>query len=59
MAVGDVDVAVLEEKIKSHFGKIPAVKNPRPREIVNLENHDETFIAIEIVVLILTLIISN
>ena len=47
MAVGDVDVAVLEEKIKSHFGKIPAVKNPRPREIVNLENHDETFIAIE------------
>ena len=47
MAVGDVDVAVLEEKIKSHFGKIPVVENARPREIVNLKNHDETFIAIE------------
>ncbi|WP_452219663.1 M16 family metallopeptidase [Lacinutrix salivirga] len=47
MAVGDVDVATLEEKIKSHFGRIPAAVNPRPREVFNMPNHDETLIAIE------------
>ncbi|CAM1349147.1 M16 family metallopeptidase [Tenacibaculum crassostreae] len=47
VAVGDVSVEVLEEKIKSHFGKIPAVKNPRKREVAPLKNHKETFIAIE------------
>lgn len=47
MAVGDVDVATLEEKIKTHFEKIPTAENPRPREIYNLPNHEETFIAIE------------
>lgn len=47
MAVGDVDVATLEEKIKTHFSKIPAPENPRPREIFNVPNHEETFIAIE------------
>ncbi len=47
MAVGDVDVAVLEEKIKSHFGHIPAAVNPRLRPEFELPNHKETFIAIE------------
>ncbi|WP_420553150.1 M16 family metallopeptidase [Tenacibaculum aiptasiae] len=47
VAVGDVDVKTLEEKIKSHFGKIPAAKNPRKREVAPLKNHKETFIAIE------------
>ncbi len=47
MAVGDVDVTVLEEKIKSHFGKIPKAENPRKREVFTVPNHDETFIAIE------------
>ncbi|KAB8155304.1 insulinase family protein [Kordia sp. TARA_039_SRF] len=47
VAVGDVDVAVLEEKIKSHFGKIPAAVNPKPRVTHNVKNHDETLIAIE------------
>ncbi|OUS00146.1 peptidase M16 [Flavobacteriales bacterium 33_180_T64] len=47
MAVGDVDVATLEAKIKEHFGNIPAPKNPKPRQEFNLPNHDETFIAIE------------
>lgn len=28
IAVGDLDVKTLEEKIKSHFGKIPAAKKP-------------------------------
>ncbi|PTX61947.1 zinc protease [Kordia periserrulae] len=47
VAVGDVDVAVLEEKIKSHFGKIPAAVNPKPRVTHNVKNHEETLIAIE------------
>ncbi len=47
MAVGDVDVETLEEKIKTHFSRIPAVENPRKRAVFNLANHDETFIAIE------------
>lgn len=47
IAVGDVDVAKLEAKIKEHFNRIPAVKNPRKREVAPLKNHDETFIAIE------------
>ena len=47
IAVGDVDVAKLEAKIKTHFGNIPAVKNPRKREVAPLKNHKETFIAIE------------
>ncbi|CAL2101158.1 Peptidase M16 [Tenacibaculum sp. 190130A14a] len=47
IAVGDVDVATLEKKIKSHFEKIPAAKNARKREVAPLKNHKETFIAIE------------
>ncbi|OSY87776.1 peptidase M16 [Tenacibaculum holothuriorum] len=47
IAVGDVDVAKLEEKIKAHFAHIPAVKNPRKRVVAPLKNHKETFIAIE------------
>lgn len=47
IAVGDADVAVLEQKIKDHFGKIPAAKNPRKKENYTLKNHKETFIAIE------------
>ena len=47
MAVGDVDVATLEEKIKTHFGRIEPAKNPRKREVFYVPNHDETFIAIE------------
>ena len=47
MAVGDIDVATLEAKIKSHFGKIAPVKNPRPRPVFEMPNHKETFVAIE------------
>ena len=47
IAVGDVDTETLEAKIKSHFGTIPAVKNPRERETFYVPNHKETFIAIE------------
>ena len=47
VAVGDVDVDQLESKIKKHFSDIPAVKNPRKRENFSMENHKETFVAIE------------
>ncbi|MEM6687688.1 MAG: pitrilysin family protein, partial [Bacteroidota bacterium] len=47
VAVGDVDVKVLEEKIKSHFGKIPAAVNPKPRPTFDVKNHEETLVAIE------------
>ena len=47
IAVGDVDVNILEEKIKKHFNQIPTAKNPRKREVAPLKNHKETFIAIE------------
>ncbi len=47
IAVGDVDVNLLEDKIKSHFENIPAAKKPRKREVFEVPNHEETFIAIE------------
>lgn len=47
IAVGDVDIKVLEEKIKSHFGKIPAAVNPKPRVTHDVKNHEETLVAIE------------
>ncbi len=46
VAVGDVDVAKLEEKIKKHFGKVPAAVNPRQREVSEVPNHKETLVAI-------------
>ncbi|PQJ33235.1 peptidase M16 [Nonlabens arenilitoris] len=46
IAVGDLDVATLEAKIKEHFGDIPAATNPRKREEFGLPNHQETLIAV-------------
>ncbi len=47
IAVGDIDVATLEAKIKSHFEHIKNPKKPRPRPTFDLPNHKETFVAIE------------
>jgi len=47
VAVGDVDVAVLEEKIKSHFGKYKAQKKPKKRKVYNVPSHKKTLVAIE------------
>ncbi len=47
VAVGDADVATLEQKIKDHFGKIPTPANPKKRMVSPLKNHKETFIGIE------------
>ncbi|CAM1366754.1 M16 family metallopeptidase [Tenacibaculum xiamenense] len=47
IAVGDADVKTIEQKIKSHFEKIPLVKNPRKKLITPLKNHEETLISIQ------------
>ncbi|MEZ2415235.1 M16 family metallopeptidase [Muriicola sp. E247] len=46
IAVGDLDVATMESKIKEHFSKIDSQKNPTERESYELPNHKETLIAI-------------
>ena len=46
IAVGDLDVATMEAKIKAHFSDIPKATNPQPRESYELPNHEETLIAI-------------
>ena len=46
VAVGDLDVATMEKKIKDHFSGIAKPKSPSNREAYKLPNHDETFIAI-------------
>lgn len=46
VAVGDLDVATMEAKIKEHFGDIPATENPRERKNFEIPNHEETLIAI-------------
>ncbi|MDG1571146.1 insulinase family protein [Robiginitalea sp. M366] len=46
VAVGDLDVATLEAKIKEHFSGIDKPENPAKRESYELPNHEETLIAI-------------
>jgi len=46
IAVGDVDVKKLEAKIKAHFSKYEAVKNPRKREEFKVPNHKQTFVSV-------------
>lgn len=40
--VGDIDVQVMEEKIKTLFSKIPIVENPVERPFFSIPDHDET-----------------
>jgi zinc protease len=47
IAVGDVDLDKLEAKIKEHFGKQPAVENPRERKVFEIPTHQETLVAVE------------
>ena len=46
VAVGDLDVATLEQKIKDHFGKIKSKSDAPQREEFALPNHDETFVTV-------------
>lgn len=46
VAVGDLDVATVEAKIKAHFEGIAKATAPKKREQFDLPNHSETLIAI-------------
>jgi len=46
VAVGDLDVATLEQKIKDHFSGIKMPENPKKRETYDTPNHEETLIAV-------------
>ena len=46
IVVGDIDIAEMEAKIKAHFGKIEATKNPLERKEYNIPDHKETLISI-------------
>ncbi|NJB83022.1 M16 family metallopeptidase [Wenyingzhuangia aestuarii] len=46
VAVGDISVDVLEEKIKQHFNKYPAAKHPKQRTEYTSPNHKETLVSI-------------
>ena len=46
IAVGDLDVNTIEQKIKSHFSNLEARENPKERKEYGVPNHEETFVAI-------------
>lgn len=46
IAIGDLEPSTMLQKIKDHFGAIPAQKNPRKRAYYSIPNHEETYIAI-------------
>lgn len=47
VAVGDLDVETLEQKIKENFGNLKNPENPKPRNEYGSENHEGTLVAIE------------
>ena len=47
IVVGNVDVAEMEQKIITHFGKYKNPKKQKLRTIYEVPNHAETFVAIE------------
>lgn len=46
VAVGDIDVAQMEAKIKQYFGRIPAAKKPRERTEFTVPDHDDTYVSV-------------
>ncbi|MBN1524984.1 MAG: insulinase family protein [Spirochaetales bacterium] len=46
VVVGDVDPEMVRKKIEQQFGSIPAVKNPRPRELFTIPGNDDPIISI-------------
>jgi len=46
VVVGDIDVASVESQIKSLFGKISNVGEPRTRKEYSIPRHDETLVSI-------------
>ncbi len=47
VAVGDFDVDAMEKQIREMFGEIPKRENPRIRELYEVPDHKETYVAIE------------
>lgn len=47
IVVGDIDVAEMEKKIKEHFSAYKNPANEKVRNVFEVPNHKETFIAIE------------
>ncbi|MBO6079985.1 MAG: insulinase family protein [Bacteroidales bacterium] len=46
IVVGDIDVKVVEEKIKTMFGNIPARQNPRKKETYGIAPNKEPLVAV-------------
>ncbi|MCZ6857782.1 MAG: insulinase family protein [Gemmatimonadetes bacterium] len=46
IAVGDFDVAQVENLIRRHFADIPGATNPRPRVAYGVPDHEETLVTI-------------
>lgn len=46
IAVGDMDVDKIYQKIEKHFADIPARENPREHNVYSIANHKETYVAI-------------
>jgi zinc protease len=47
IVVGDIDMDVMEKKVKDHFSMYQNPENERSRTVYELPNHKETFVAIE------------
>ena len=47
IVVGDIDVAEMEKKIKEHFAAYKNPANEKSRNVFEVPNHKETFIAVE------------
>jgi zinc protease len=46
IAVGDIDIEEIEEKIIQHFSKLRNPEKPRPRKNYEVPDHEETLVAI-------------
>lgn len=46
IAVGDFDVAMMEEEIKKRFSKIPTTPQARKRETYHVPSHEETLVKV-------------
>jgi zinc protease len=47
IVVGDIDVAEMEKKIKAHFSAYKNPANEKVRNVFEVPNHKETFVAVE------------
>jgi zinc protease len=46
IAVGDLPVQEMYQKIKKYFENIPALKNPKKRKEYSIPNHQKTYVAV-------------